>query len=276
MKILITGGTGFIGTHLVNALGNKHEILISNKNNLAQNLTDKDLDGTDLIFHLGATSRVGISLENPEGTLHNNYDSTLRLLDWCRHNPKTSMINISSSSAKFADVKSNPYALSKLIGEQLVDVYRKSFDVNAVSVRLFNVYGPGEAEFGKHTTLLKACKDRYLKKENLLIYGNGSIRRDYTHVSDVISGLLVISKLVLAKSLTTISIFELGRMQATSSKQIAQEFVFGTDLSIDYVGDRNKADPPLTEADVRFTPPGWKAEIDVLQHIRDWRDSLER
>lgn len=267
MKILITGSNGFIGTHLSNKLKNRAELLFCPSS--AQNLTDEELAGVDVIAHLGAIARVNVSLKNPGVVLSNNINSTLRLLEWCRLNPSTSLLGVSSSSVKFAKLTQNPYALSKSIGEQMIQTYKETFAIRATSVRPFNVFGPGEADYGDSTTLLKACKKRIVHGAPLKINGSGNSLRDYTHVHDVVDGLeILIDELYSTRPL--LDVYDLGRGQPISAVQIVAKFFSGTDIIIDHGQDRI-GDGHTTRADINKFPPGWMPKISVLDYIEKWR-----
>ena len=273
MKVLVTGASGFIGAHLVSRLNRLHHSVrtCDRRTRTAipvQELTDDDINGVDVVVHLAATARLGISLKEPEAVIENNVTAVLRLLEHCRIHPATKLIYISSSSVKFADLKKNPYALSKAMGEQLVELYRETYQVNATSVRLFNVYGPGEADYGPNTTLIKQCKKALLDNKNLYIDGDGTVVRDFTHVDDVIDGIIAIFyDLHCLKS-----VYELGSGSMTVSvKDIVTEFQKGTNLSIEYRPARI-GDPPSTCADIKLCPGNWKPKINILDHIRDWKN----
>lgn len=267
MNILVTGGDGFIGSHLIKQLEeNGHQV--TNISSDIQLLDDVAFGKPQVIYHLGAFPRVGYSLENPEKVLSNNYLSTLRVLEYCRFHPSTRLINVSSSSVKFAKLVHNPYAMSKKFGEDLTDLYRVTYKVKAANVRLFNVYGPGEAEYGQFTTLVKACKKRVMSGANLRVTGDGSIARDFTHVADVVNGLIAVDRL-LQQDVAT-ALYELGAGKPTTVREVVEEFQRGTNLKIEIVPARAN-DPELTSADPYRRPHGWFPVFDVLDYIQDWK-----
>jgi UDP-glucose 4-epimerase len=270
MKILVTGGKGFIGTHLVEALEKLGETVIVSDPVIGrpiQEFNDYELRDIDIIFHLGAISRIGVSYEQPAKVMENNFSSTLRVAEHCRKNSNTKLIFASSSSVKFADLTRNPYALSKKIGEDLLTMYCNSFGIKASSVRFFNVYGPGEADYGSNTTLVKACSKAILSGKNPQVNGDGSAIRDYTHVADVVSGLLKIYKETELKPL-----YELGFGEATVSvKEVVEEFIKGTNLNINWKPAR-KGDFPVNCSDISLRPEGWVPTIKILDYIKLWKE----
>jgi UDP-glucose 4-epimerase len=271
MKILVTGGFGFIGRHLV-------EILKSNgfdvtpfgdtKTNLIQVTPGSFFSNFDVIFHLAAIPRVGVSLEHPGLVLQNNQSSTLSLLEHCRLNPKTLLINASSSSVVYADLDKNPYALSKKVCEDMVNTYVSCFGIKAASVRFFNVYGPGESDYGKNTTLVQACKNAILENKELIVNGDGSVLRDYTHVLDVVSGLLRV--LLEMRRGDHKPVYEIGAGEPVSVKKIVETFKRGTNLRVKY-GPPRTGDAPITRVEKNLLPVGWYQTIKILDHIKDWK-----
>lgn len=269
MRALVTGGYGFIGSHLVQNLRDLHtDVLIADRLNRVQDISDADLDSVSIIYHLAATPRLGVSLEKPEEVITNNLTSTLRLLKYCREHPDVPFVNVSSSSVKFANLRENPYALSKKMGEDLVNLYRETYGIRATSVRFFNVYGPGESDYGKHTTLVKACKKAILTNQPIHVNGDGSIRRDYTHVSDVVSGLLIVGHQTYGGNHKPL--YELGACRPTSVKQVVEAFAEGTKSKVIY-GPSRMGDAALTEGNPMLAPLNWIPQIDILDYIREWK-----
>lgn len=271
MNILVTGSEGFIGKHLVNALElNGHTVI---RNDITIGMGVKDLNhltDIDFIFHLAAIPRVGTSRKYPKQTLANNINTTLHLLELARLNPKVKLLNISSSSAKFADTAQNPYALSKLIGEQMAWTYKNTFSVNVSSVRLFNVYGPGEVDTGDTTTLIKACKKAILTNQPLKVTAKGKTSRDFTHVEDVVDGLIKIMKLMFTQNYQ--SLYELGTDSPTYIGDVVHEFRNLCDMKVE-VAPIREGDADTTYAHPKYMVPGWAPKHDVLTYIKQWKDA---
>lgn len=293
-KILVTGGHGFIGKHLATALAScghavtvcdvkkadEADLFLWDEVNRDVRIFMRELDTGlklqslfgeadhfDYIFHLAATPRLGMGLAFPEEVLRNNIDSLIDVLGYCRKNKHTKLIFISSSSVVWADCSLNPYAQSKAVGENILDTYVSTFGVNAVTARLFNVYGPGEAECGKNTTLVKQCKKAIIGKNGFTIFGDGSAVRDFTHVSDIVDGLLEIMSEM--EQGVNANVYELGAGDdSVTVKQVVHAF-FGDDDLITYA-DARFGEPPLTRADQSKWPLRWFPQIKVIDYINDW------
>lgn len=260
-NVVVTGGRGFIGRHLVKLLYSKghHVQVIDVPDDLTQAI-DSDLK-SDFIIHLAAIPRLGVSLKHPEAVIYNNVTSTLRILTFCRRNPTTKLINISSSSVKFADLNKNPYAYSKKICEDLIIMHRTLYQINATTVRLFNVYGDDETEWPGAITLLSACKNAVVNNGPVKINGDGSISRAFTHVDDVAEGLIEI----MHRHEAWRELYEIGNKTYSVNDIIN---AFGVDA---VYGPSRIGDPQETATDQLFRL-NVDLKIDVLEYIAKWKN----
>ena len=215
-KVIVTGGAGFIGSHLVNELvkqGIKVTVLDNLSTGNKQNINPKaefiecdifkntygDLDfllnGADTVFHLAAKTAVQESIEKP--SLYNNVNvvGTLNLLEAAAA-MKVKRFVFSSSSSVYGDAKSptsethplnpiSPYALSKLIGEQYCKLYSNIYDIDTVCLRYFNVYGDRMNNEG-YKLVFPIFKEQMLNNKPLTINNDGKQRRDFIYVDDVV------------------------------------------------------------------------------------------
>lgn len=215
-KVIVTGGAGFIGSHLVNELvkqGIKVTVLDNLSTGKKQNINPKaefiecdifkntygDLDfllnGADTVFHLAAKTAVQESIEKP--SLYNNVNvvGTLNLLEAAAA-MKVKRFVFSSSSSVYGDAKSptsethplnpiSPYALSKLIGEQYCKLYSNIYDIDTVCLRYFNVYGDRMNNEG-YKLVFPIFKEQMLNNKPLTINNDGKQRRDFIYVDDVV------------------------------------------------------------------------------------------
>jgi len=222
MKIVVTGGAGFIGSNLVDRLVvDGHEILvIDNESTDAHesfyyndkvkyfpwdvggvgsgyDLIENLLEGVDYIFHLAAEARIQPAIEDPVLAVKTNILGTCNILQAARKNGVKRVIYSSTSSAyglsnpipnKEDMVKDclNPYSVSKTSGEELCQMYTKLFGLETVIFRYFNVYGERQPTSGQYAPLVGLFQKQHANGEPMTVVGDGMQRRDFTHVSDVV------------------------------------------------------------------------------------------
>ena len=206
MKILVTGGAGFIGTNLIKQLlfrGFKvHSIdnySIGKQENHQSGAEYFNLDVLeinklnykyDLIFHLAGLSRIQPSFDQPFETFQSNTQGVKTVLEWARKF-KTKVI-YSGSSSFHHDPYQSPYAFYKYLGEEICKMYRKNYEMNIEIVRFYNVYGPYEIVDGKWAAVIGIWRSLAEKNKVIPIVGDGNQRRDFTHVDDIVDGLIKI------------------------------------------------------------------------------------
>ncbi len=216
MKCLVTGGAGFIGSHLVDRLINDgHEVVVLDDLSTGNydNINKKALfwtidvyyyesmksifDGVDVVFHTAAKARVQPSIKDPISFNKTNVDGTLNLLKLCVDN-KVKRFVFSSSSSVYGEVKKlptkenhdlnpmSPYALQKLIGEQYCKIFSDLYGLETVCLRYFNVYGDRMNLNGAYKLVIPIFTEQKLNGEPMTIRGDGEQRRDFTYVGDVV------------------------------------------------------------------------------------------
>ena len=207
-KVLVTGGTGFIGTNLIKKLINKGINVVSLDNystgkkinelegvkyfNLDIEEIDsiKDLD-FDTCFHLAAQSRVQPSFEDPQDSIRVNVTGTMKVMEWAKN--RSVKVIYAGSSSKHHDPSESPYAMTKFLGEEISRLYKKSFNVNVEIARFYNVYGPYEPLDEKFGNVIGIWQIKAAKSKPLPIVGDGNQKRDFTHVLDIVDGIIRIS-----------------------------------------------------------------------------------
>ena len=278
MKILVTGGAGFIGTNLIKRLlkeGHKVVSLDNYSTGLKQNevegaiyadidinnigIKDKSYwEGFDLMYHLAAIARIQPSFENPIDYLKTNGVATMRLAKICS-NSKIPLIYAGSSShhsGKF----SNPYTFSKDVGEEVLQLFVKNFGLEYSIARFYNVYGPNQLLEGGYTTLIGRWVNNLQKGLPCEIFGDGEQRRDFTHVSDIVDALIkIMEQQAYNKD------FELGRGKNYSVNEVANMFNI-TPIYKD--AKPGEARNTLCESKVARDVLGWKPQIDLLDYIK--------
>ena len=202
MKILVTGGAGFIGTNLIKRLLNEGHTVHS-LDNYDSGLKENEIEGCqyfnsdvrsifsmenyDLIYHLAALSRIQPSFNNPQNTFDVNTAGTQEVCDFARQT-KTKVI-YSGSSSRWHNPHISPYACYKHVGEEICKMYRTSFNTDIEIVRFYNVYGPHEIVDGDWAAVIGVWRRQVRDGQPLTIVGDGEQRRDFTHVDDIIDGL---------------------------------------------------------------------------------------
>lgn len=223
MRCLVTGGAGFIGSHLVDALvgrGDKVTVLddfsTGRKENLAAHasaitiiqksicdeLADTFSAGRfNIVFHVAAVPRVQFSIEQPQETHNTNVTGTLNVLEACRR-AGVKRIIFSSSSAIYGDQDTlplietmtpnpmSPYASHKLISEQYCRLYYQLYGLETISLRYFNVFGPRQDPNGDYAGLIPKFISLISKNETPTINGDGEQTRDFIYVKDVVAANL--------------------------------------------------------------------------------------
>jgi nucleoside-diphosphate-sugar epimerase len=202
-NVLVTGGAGFIGTHLCRYLHEKSHHIISLDTNhtgevpwdcITADIRDGlQLDGIDIIVHLAAQISVPRSIENPDETLSVNVDGTSSIISAAESSGVQKII-FASSAAVYGDcdtipipetaplIPQSPYAVSKIIGEELL---RRS-QIQTCALRFFNVYGPGQSINGGYAAVIPAFKNAVATSKQCTIFGDGTQVRDFIHVSDLV------------------------------------------------------------------------------------------
>ena len=208
-KALVTGGAGFIGSNLIKHLLNNGFTVVSlddystgiksnefegalylNKDiEDIMSLTDTDFD---VCFHLAAQSRVQPSFDNPQESVRINISGTTKVMEWAMKNDVK--VIYAGSSSKHHDPSDSPYAMTNFLGEEICKLYKTSFNVNVEVARFYNVYGPLEPLDEKFGNVIGIWQTKIKKNLPLPIVGDGNQKRDFTHVDDIVDGLLKISK----------------------------------------------------------------------------------
>lgn len=204
MRILVTGGAGFIGTNLIIRLVKEgHHVTSvddystgSTKNHIGgvfyinQSVGSLLLEGQDkfdIIYHLAASSRIQPSFNNPQATFISNVWGTQRVLDYARET--NTKVVYAGSSSKWHNPEQSPYATSKYLGEELCKMYRKVYNLKVEIVRFYNVYGPYEIINEDMGAVIGKWRYQVNNKLPLTIVGDGEQKRDFTHVDDIVEGL---------------------------------------------------------------------------------------
>jgi UDP-glucose 4-epimerase len=208
MKILITGALGFVGKNLAKRLvADGHDVIGLDNYEIGKPADEVDGvkylpwdieqieylkgDSIDLCFHLAALSRIQPSFEQPSETFRVNARGTEAVCEWARHN--NVKVVYSGSSSQWHDPFLSPYALYKKLGEDVCKLYRMIYGLNVEIARFYNVYGPGEITEGKWAAVIGKWRGQVEQNHPITIVGDGEQRRDFTHIDDIVDGLIKIA-----------------------------------------------------------------------------------
>lgn len=223
-KYLVTGGAGFIGSHIVKRLvddgvqvrvvdnlstgqARRLDALRSAIQFIEGDLAEKKIarravEGIDFVLHQAAVPSVHRSVADPVGTNRANVTATLNLLESCRRAGVRRLVYAASSSAygdtevlpKHEDMPPHPlspYALQKFVGERYCRLYHELFGLETVSLRYFNVFGPGQDPHSEYSAVIPKFIKGLLAKQPITIYGDGEQSRDFTYVDNVVEANLL-------------------------------------------------------------------------------------
>ncbi len=279
MRTIVTGGAGFVGTNLIKRLLKDGHDVISidnyssgNKENHQKgciywdmDLLDErnavlDRDEYDVIFHMAALARIQPSLKYPHKTIYNNFISTLNVLESARKN--NIRFVYAGSSSFHHGLYESPYAWSKFSGEDLCKLYSNIYDMDTAICRFYNVYGPHQIEDGTYCTLMGIFEKQYREGEPLTIVGTGEQRRDFTHVDDIVKGLIKCSGQPLRGE-----IFELGSGKNYSINEVAN--MFGENYPREYIDQRpGEYDVTLADYTLAKKTLKWKPYLNLPDYIK--------
>jgi nucleoside-diphosphate-sugar epimerase len=292
-RVLVTGGAGFIGGHLCDALvslGASTTVIDDLSNSTLEHLAgliemepekvrfvhgsildDEAVadaaDQAQTIFHLAALGSVPRSIDYPQRTWSVNATGTLRILEAARTHGAERVVLTSSSSVYGDDPRLprvetqnprplSPYAASKLAGESLNSVWSKCYGLSTVSLRFFNVYGPRQNASSTYAAVIGTFARKLLSGETPVIYGDGSQTRDFTYVDDAVLGALLAGA---SKSVLTGEALNIGTGRATSVSALASMLIERSDTPA-----ARPAMEPARKGDVAHSLADWSAARDLI------------
>ena len=307
LRCLITGGAGFIGSHLAEKLVSQgHEVVVldnfstGRRDNLKAlshlshfdivnvNIADfsaiqQYFKNVDWVFHLAALADIVPSIVHPQLYHHSNVDGTIAVLEASRKaNVKRFVYAASSSCYGIPDIYPTPetapirpmypYALTKNVGEQYVLHWNQLYHIPCVSLRLFNVYGPRARTTGTYGAVFGVFLAQKLAGKPFTVVGDGTQTRDFTYVTDVAEAFVR-----AAESDITGEVFNVG----SGGTYSVNELVHLLEGDVEHIPKR-PGEPDCTYANITkiSTMLGWTPKVDfktgvknILAHIDEWRDA---
>ena len=294
-KYLVTGGAGFIGSHIVDSLVDAgHGVIViddesseSHKyfhyNDKAKyykyDICDHDLiknlfNNVDTVFHLAAESRIQPAIKNPLKAVKTNAYGTCSILQAAREAGVRRVVYSSTSSAyglenKIPNVETqpddclNPYSVSKVSGEKLCKMYSDLFGLETVVFRYFNVYGERQPTRGQYAPVIGLFLEQLKNGQSLTIVPDGEQRRDFTHVSDVVSANILASTVKMEKYG---EVFNLGTGTNHSVNELADLISKDTVMIDPRVGESRET---LANINKAKTVLGWEPKVILEQWISE-------
>jgi len=305
MKALVTGGAGFIGSHIVDRLlADGHEVIVlddfstGHRSNLPDNdaltiiegdISDSEIvqqcmENIDWVFHKAAVASVPKTVNDPVGSSAVNYQGTLHLLEAARKN-KVKRFVFASSAALYGDeptlpkvetmcpVTLSPYAVDKLASEFACGMYTSLYGLETVCLRYFNVYGPKQDPSSPYSGVISIFTDKLKKKEVPTIFGDGEQTRDFVFVGDVVEANM--------KAVTTENVAGQYYNVATSKKITLNQLlkvlceIYETDFNVNYdearQGDIKESYAVIDKA---ISILKWTPNVELKQGLKILCDSL--
>ena len=296
MRAVVTGGAGFIGSHLVDALvARGYEVVVlddfstGRRANVAADATLNECDVRDgagvlellaearpeIVFHLAARTQVRRSVETPAEDARVNVEGTINVLEAARRIGVRRFVNASTGGAIYGDADRRPtpedaparpnapYGQSKLAAEGYVDLYRRLHGTSTVTLRYGNVYGPRQDPYGEAGVVAIFC-GRIIGGERLVVFGDGRQTRDYVYVEDVVAANLA------AADADASGPFNVGHGVQTSVLELVRALsrIVGRDVEVEHTDGRagevrfSALDPSRARRGLR-----WRARVDLADGL---------
>jgi len=289
MKILVTGGAGFIGSHIVQYYQDKAKIRVLDnfrsgfKKNIAVfeheliegSITDREIvkravDGVDYIFHLAAMVSVPESMEKPIACVDINVNGTLTVLEEAAK-AGVKKIVLSSSAAIYGDNPAvpkletmlpepkSPYAITKLDGEYYLKMFNDETNLKTASLRYFNVFGPRQDPQSQYAAAIPIFVEKALKNEKITIHGDGAQTRDFIYVKDIAR-----ANAYIAENESYCGVYNIAYGDSQTVKALAEKIIEMTDSkSVIKYGPERAGDVKHSRAAIdNLNSTGFKAEGD--------------
>lgn len=288
LRVLVTGGAGFVGSALCSALVERGAKVFSLDNYFtgttdnhhegvkyiagdARDIAQLAPEGLDVIFHLGEYSRVEQSFEDISLVWEYNRNGITAVLEYCRLNHIK--LVYAGSSTKYGDGglgrTQSPYAWSKASNTELVNCYGSWFGLNYAITYFYNVYGNHEIAFGKYATVIGVFREKMRQGKSLAVVLPGTQVRNFTHIDDIVSGLILVGQKGVGDE------FGIGSDVAYSINEVAMMFGGDVEFIPHRKGNRMEAEVHCN----RTKELGWECRNELPDYIealrsRGWNASL--
>ena len=288
MKILVTGGAGFVGHHLIKSLKENYtEVQIYSLDNYSSGketnhvadvhyikgntwdilqITELQEFEPDYVYHFGEFSRIFLSFSKVNETFQSNTFGTQQVLEYCVS--KKAKLIYSGSSAIFGNNKEdqhlNPYSWTKAKNIELIKNYHNWFGIEYAICYFYNVFGGKQIVEGDYATVIGIFENQYKKKELLTVVTPGTQKRCFTHVDDIVKGILLVGEKGTGDE------YFLGSGESYSILEIVQMFKSKFCLIAERKGERKESEIKKGKIDEL----NWKAEISIKNYIENLINSI--
>lgn len=277
MKVLVTGGSGFIGSHIVDVLvenghsvtnidikpPHREDVKYLNGSILDRKLIDSAINSVDVVYHIGGFSNINFVKEHPVETIELNTLSTTYILDACRRHGTSHFIYASSVYA--FDRGGHLYTTSKALSERIIEDFNRLYNIPYTILRYATVYGPRN----RSADVIYLFTKKALDGGQIEIHGDGSQKRNFTHVRDIAEA----SVLVMERKECLNKILVIASSKTLSIKEIALKIkeIINSDIKIIYEPSKRISDYPgeIQGIEETYRILGWTPKITIQDGIRE-------
>lgn len=278
--ILVTGGAGHIGSHVIEQLLENSQNKVISLDNYSNGNPNNHIKGADyrkghtkdveklipetpdIIFHLGEYARIAPSIDEPEMVYDQNALGTFKIVEYCRKK-KIKKLIYAASSTKFAtngqERHANPYSFTKANNVDLINNYGKWYGLPYAICYFYNAFGPRENGNGKYATLIANFEQIYLKGDAFTVVKPGTQKRNFTYVKDLARGMILVAQKGIGDG------YALNNPNAYSIIEIANAFGGPIRYIDGYSGRIDSGDAPNKTNEI-----GWEATINIIDYIKNF------
>jgi UDP-glucose 4-epimerase len=278
--ILVTGGAGHVGSHVIEQLLTDERNRVISLDNYFNGSSENHIEGAeyreghtknidrliretpDIVYHLGEYARIAPSFEDVEKVYDMNIVGTFAVAEFCRTR-KVKKLVYAASSTKFAiegdGRHQNPYSFTKAANVDLINDYGRWYKLPYAICYFYNGFGPRERADGKYATVIAKFEQQYLRGEPLTVVRPGTQKRAFTYVGDLARGIIMTGKKGKGDR------YALGQNKSYSITEIARAFGGPMKLIDGYAGRERARNPIKARREL-----GWRPTVDVMDYIEDF------